>query len=121
MVCNKSWSKDNNKSSHFQASTDNSTQLDDNNSKKTQNRHGYKNQKNNIKIQTPTSLSRSFNKKWKGPVSTSTKQSTAYITIKGIQSETSYQEPDWPVFAMKELMDNAYDFLNDYLLNVSNI
>jgi hypothetical protein len=82
-----------------------------------QNRHVDKNQKNNIKIQTPTSLSRSSNKKWKGPVSTSTKQSTAYLTVKGIESETSYQEPDWPVFAMKELMDNGYDFLNDYYPN----
>ena len=170
MVCNKSWSTDNNKSIRFETSTDNSTQRDDNNCKKTQsdagqlttnanndttkacsiseakradsvhvaitgktavastknkenrhfscqNRHVDKNQKNNIKIQIPTSFSRSFNKKWKGPVSTSTKQSTAYITIKGIESETSYQEPDWPAFTMKELMDNAYDFLNDYYPN----
>jgi hypothetical protein len=84
-----------------------------------QNRHVDKNQKNYIKIQTPTSLSRSFNKKRKGPVSTSTRQSTSYVTVKGIESETSYQEPDWPVFTMKELMDNAYDFLNDYYSNES--
>jgi hypothetical protein len=55
--------------------------------------------------------------KRKGPVSTSTKQSKGYVTIQGIQSETSYQEQDWPVFTEKELMDNAYDFLNDYYDN----
>jgi hypothetical protein len=38
----------------------------------------------------------------------------AYITVKGIESETPYPERDWPLFASKELPDNAYDFLNDY-------
>jgi hypothetical protein len=54
-----------------------------------------------------------------GPVSTSVRQLTAYITVRGIQSETSYQESDWPLFALKESMDNAYDFLNDYYSNES--
>jgi hypothetical protein len=55
----------------------------------------------------------------RGPMSTSTRQSTAYLTIDGIQSETSYREQDWPLFALKELMDNAFDFLNDYYPNES--
>jgi len=50
----------------------------------------------------------------KGPTSTSTKQSMAYITVKGIENQTSYLQRDWPIFAMKELMDNGYDSLNDY-------
>jgi hypothetical protein len=50
----------------------------------------------------------------KGPVSTSTKQSMSYVTVKGIESEISYLESDWAKFAVKELMDNAYDFLNDF-------
>jgi hypothetical protein len=47
------------------------------------------------------------------PVATLTKQSMAYITVKGIESETSYLERDWPLFVLKELADNAFDFLND--------
>jgi hypothetical protein len=54
---------------------------------------------------------RSKNRK---PVSTSTKQLTGYFTVNGIQSEISYRLKDWPIFALKELMDNAYDFLNDF-------
>jgi hypothetical protein len=78
-------------------------------------------QKNDIKTQTPNPLSRSGapskKNRIRGPVSTSTRQSTAYLTIDGIQSETSYQEQDWPLFSLKELMDNAFDFLNDYYPN----
>jgi len=55
----------------------------------------------------------------KGPTSTSTKQSMAYITVKGIENQTSYLQRDWPIFAMKELMDNGYDSLNDYYPNSS--
>jgi hypothetical protein len=50
----------------------------------------------------------------KGPVSTTDKQSMAYVTVKNIESETSYLERDWPLFVLKELEDNAYDWLNDY-------
>jgi hypothetical protein len=46
-------------------------------------------------------------------VSTSTKQIMNYVTVKSIESETSYVERDWPLFCLKELLDNAYDFLND--------
>jgi hypothetical protein len=53
-------------------------------------------------------------KKRKGPVLTSTKQSMAYFTVKGIESEISILECLWPIFALKELMDNAWDWLNDF-------
>jgi hypothetical protein len=46
-----------------------------------------------------------------GPVSTSTKQITGYTTINGIYSETKVREPQYPEFAVKELMENAYDYL----------
>ena len=50
----------------------------------------------------------------KGPVATSTKQMAGYFTISGIENEISLPEKDWPCFALKELSDNAYDWLNDY-------
>jgi hypothetical protein len=74
------------------------------------------NRQNGIKKRTPPTSS-NWRKNSKGPVSTSVKQSIGYITVKGIQSETSYQEPQWPLFALKESMDNAYDALNSYYLN----
>lgn len=37
----------------------------------------------------------------------------AYVTVKNIESETSYLERDWSLFVLKELEDNAYDWLND--------
>ena len=53
----------------------------------------------------------------KGPVATSTVKLMSYITVKAIESETSYLLFLWPIFALKELMDNAWDFLNDYYPN----
>jgi hypothetical protein len=53
----------------------------------------------------------------KGPVATSTVKLMSYITVKAIESETSYPLFLWPIFALKELMDNAWDFLNDYYPN----
>jgi hypothetical protein len=47
-------------------------------------------------------------------VSTTVRQTAAYLTIEGIQSETSYPEEQWPCFAVKELIENSYDFLNHY-------
>ncbi|MGC2682280.1 MAG: hypothetical protein WA323_10455, partial [Candidatus Nitrosopolaris sp.] len=38
----------------------------------------------------------------------------SYITVKAIESDTSYLQFQWPTFTLKELMDNAWDFLNDY-------
>jgi hypothetical protein len=74
-------------------------------------------QTNGPKTQTPPKSKAIRKKKIKGPVFTSTRQSTGYLTINGIQSETSYQALDWPIFALKELMDNSFDFLNDYYPN----
>jgi hypothetical protein len=50
----------------------------------------------------------------KGPVATSTKQMAGYFTVSGIENELSIPENMWPCFALKELLDNAYDWLNDY-------
>ena len=38
---------------------------------------------------------------------TSTSQKKKYITIAGIESDTSYLEHQWPEFAVKELNDNS--------------
>jgi hypothetical protein len=53
----------------------------------------------------------------RGPVFTSVSQKNRYITIEGIMSDTSYQESQWPEFALKELADNAYEF---FLVHYSN-
>jgi hypothetical protein len=63
------------------------------------------------KTETPPS---SKKKIIKGPVSTSTKQTTGYFTVEGIKNETSLPEQEWAKFAIKELIDNSYDFLNDF-------
>jgi hypothetical protein len=46
-----------------------------------------------------------------GPVSTSTKQITAYTTLNGIYSETGVRGHQYSEFAVKELTENSYDFL----------
>lgn len=38
----------------------------------------------------------------------------SYITVKNIETDTSYRQEDWSLFVLKELMDNAYDWLNSY-------
>jgi hypothetical protein len=43
-----------------------------------------------------------------------------YFTVSGIENELSIPEHDWPCFALKELSDNAFDWLNDYY-PVSNV
>lgn len=48
------------------------------------------------------------------PVSTTNKQSMGYVTVRNIESETSYLENSWSLFVLKELEDNAFDWLNDY-------
>src|ERR1051325_1663266 len=53
------------------------------------------------------------------PVTTLTRQTMGYLTVKGIESETSYLVRDWPLFALKEPADNGYDFLNDCYPNAS--
>ena len=36
------------------------------------------------------------------------------LQVSGIENEISLTENEWPCFALKELSDNAYDWLNDY-------
>src|SRR6187397_2101197 len=43
-----------------------------------------------------------------------------YFTVPGIENELSIPENMWPCFALKELSDNAYDWLNDYYPNSSS-
>jgi hypothetical protein len=38
----------------------------------------------------------------------------AGFTVSGIESETSFLERTWPLFAGKELMDNCYDWFNEF-------
>ena len=62
--------------------------------------------------QTPLSADKNPVRK-KCPVATSTKQMAGYFTVSGIENEISLTENEWPCFALKELSDNAYDWLND--------
>ena len=41
----------------------------------------------------------------------------SYITVKAIESDTSYPLFQWFLFTLKELLDNAWDFLNDHYPN----
>jgi hypothetical protein len=50
---------------------------------------------------------------------TSTSQKKKYITIAGIESDTSYLEYQWPLFAEKELNDNADDSFKVYYPNAT--
>src|SRR4029079_8674911 len=69
--------------------------------KTNQNRHdGSRNKMNKNMRPPPKSNSK--------PVSTTDKQSMAYVTIRNIESETSYLENEWPPFVLKELADNAF-------------
>jgi len=77
------------------------------------------NQETNQHVDSPKKISKKPDPSPRGPVATITKQSMAYITIKGIESETSCLERDWSLFALKELADNAFDFLNDYYPNAA--
>jgi hypothetical protein len=45
---------------------------------------------------------------------TSTSQKKRYITIAGIESDTSYREYQWPIFSIKDLNDNGDDFFKAY-------
>jgi hypothetical protein len=49
-----------------------------------------------------------------GPVSTSTKQIAGYTTVSGILNETGRKEHEYPEFGEKELMENGYDFLQEF-------
>lgn len=45
---------------------------------------------------------------------TTTRQSMAYVTVRGIESDTSWPVQEWPKQSAKELISNAYDFLRDH-------
>jgi hypothetical protein len=49
-----------------------------------------------------------------GSVSTSTRQITSYTTINGIYTDTGVRGHQYPEFAVKELIENAYDFLQEF-------
>lgn len=46
----------------------------------------------------------------KGPVFTSVSQLTSYLKVDRIQADINALEPDWPIFGLKELGANCYDF-----------
>ena len=48
------------------------------------------------------------------PVFTTIKQISRYITVSGIVSEISWEQKAWPKIAEKEMLTNAWDFLNVY-------
>jgi hypothetical protein len=66
---------------------------------------------------TSTSLQRNVPETSSGAkvtgVRTSTKQSMDYITVRGISQRTNYPPNKLIEFVVKELVDNAIDFLND--------
>ena len=45
---------------------------------------------------------------------TTTKQSMSYVTVRGIESDTSWPVQEWPKQCAREKISNAYDFLRDY-------
>src|SRR5215472_13783028 len=51
------------------------------------------------------------------PVYTAAKTSMAGFTVRGIESEISYVQAEWPIVAIKELGDNPYDFFNEFYPN----
>lgn len=53
-------------------------------------------------------------RKHEGPVATTTSQIMDYFTAKNIEISISYRQNEWVQFVLKELMDNAYEWLNDY-------
>ena len=47
----------------------------------------------------------------------STKQSMSYVTVSGIESDTSWPQQDWPKQCAKEMSSNAWDWHQDYYPN----
>jgi hypothetical protein len=68
--------------------------------------HVYKDSENVLKTSSPPR-----------DIFTSTSQKKKYITIAGIESDTSYRENQWPIFPVKELNDNADDSFKAYYPN----
>lgn len=51
------------------------------------------------------------------PVYTSAKVSMTGFTVRGIESEISYIQAEWPTVVIKELGDNSYDFFRELYPN----
>jgi len=47
------------------------------------------------------------------PIRTKTPVAMDYFSVRGIESQTSYLQYQWPLFIAKELMDNSYDWFNE--------
>jgi hypothetical protein len=67
----------------------------------------------NVKKQHIASIAPIRNK----PVYTAAKVSMAGFTVRGIESEISYTQQEWPTVAIKELGDNPYDFFKEFYPN----
>ena len=74
-----------------------------------QNRHA---DLDNIITQKPVPPSNSERPKAR-PIQTSTRQSMSYVTVAGIQSDTSWREQDFVKESVKELVSNCHDFLRE--------
>jgi hypothetical protein len=51
------------------------------------------------------------------PIRTKTPVAMDYFSVRGIESQTSYLQYQWPLFITKELMDNSYDWFNECYRN----
>jgi hypothetical protein len=51
------------------------------------------------------------------PIRTKTTVAMDYFSVRGIESQTSYLQYQWPLFITKELMDNSYDWFNECYRN----
>ena len=51
------------------------------------------------------------------PIRTKTPVAMDYFSVRGIESQTSYLQYQWPLFIAKELMDNSYDWFNECYRN----
>lgn len=69
--------------------------------------HDSRNKKINQNSRPPSNSSTSGR-----GVNTSTKQSMTYVTVSGITQRTNITQQDFPIFCLKELLDNASDFLD---------
>jgi len=73
----------------------------------------------NVKKQRipPTRSSISSSKGRHRPVYTAARVSMTGFTVRGIESEISYVQAEWPTVVIKELGDNDYDFFREFYPN----
>ncbi|MPZ08132.1 MAG: hypothetical protein GEU26_17240 [Nitrososphaeraceae archaeon] len=43
----------------------------------------------------------------------------SYVTVRGIESDTSWPVQEWPKQSTKELISNSFDFLHDYYSDIT--